>query len=209
MTLREQFRNITLILVIIYGATTALLSIVIFWGIQFNIELDHFTQDPAEITNSPFYLGFFSNVGIMLWCASAAISLLASRVIPATESKSRVRRFLFVSGLLSILLMLDDLFQLHEEVFPFYFGIPENAVYLVYANVILLYAVIYRDLLINSEYLLLLLAALLIGTSRIIDVVPMPIPEDSFLEDAIKLFGIVSWFLFYVRYSFSEIKKLV
>jgi hypothetical protein len=37
----------------------------------------------------------------------------------------------------------------------------------------------------------------------------MPIPEDSFLEDTFKLFGIVSWFLFFVRFSFSEVKKMI
>lgn len=209
MTLREQLKNITLILVIVYAATTALLSIVILLGIEYNIELDHFTQDPAAITNSPFFIGFFSNVGVMLWCASAVVCMFAWRAIPAMEQTKSVRAFLLYSSLLSFLLLFDDLFMMHEEVFPVYFGIPENAVYLFYLNLALIYAVAFKEIIFRSEYILLILAAVLIGISTVIDTVPMPIPEDSFLEDTFKLFGIVSWFLFFVRFSFSEVKKMI
>lgn len=209
MTLREQLKNITLILVIVYAATTALLSIVILLGIEYNIELDHFTQDPAAITNSPFFIGFFSNVGVMLWCAGAVVCMFAWRAIPAMEQTKSVRAFLLYSSLLSFLLLFDDLFMMHEEVFPVYFGIPENAVYLFYLNLALIYAVAFKEIIFRSEYILLILAAVLIGISTVIDTVPMPIPEDSFLEDTFKLFGIVSWFLFFVRFSFSEVKKMI
>lgn len=209
MNLREQLKNITLILVIVYAATTALLSIVILLGIEYNIELDHFTQDPATITNSPFYIGFFSNVGIMLWCASAVICIFGWRIIPKAEQTKNVRSFLLASSLLSFLLLFDDLFMMHEEVYPVYFSIPENAVYLFYLNLALIYAVVFRDIILKSEYLLLVLAALLIGVSTVIDTMPMPIPEDSFLEDTFKLFGIVSWFLFFTRYCFTELKKVI
>jgi hypothetical protein len=209
MNLREQLKNITPLLVIVYAATTALLSIVILLGIEYNIELDYFTQDPAAITRSPFYIGFFSNVGVMLWCASAVACMLAWRVIPATEQTRNVRAFLLASSALSFLLLFDDLFMMHEEVYPVYFGIPENAVYLFYLNLALIYTVVFREIIFNSEYVFLILAALLIGVSTVIDTMPMPIPEDSFLEDTFKLFGIVSWFLFYIRYSFAEMKKLI
>lgn len=209
MNLREQLKNITLILVIIYSATTALLSIVILLGIEYNIELDHFTQDPAAITNSPFYIGFFSNVGVMLWCGSAVICMFTWRLLPNAEQTKNVRAFLLASSLLSFLLLFDDLFMMHEEVYPVYFGIPENAVYLFYLNLALIYAVVFREIIVKSEYVFLILAALLIGVSTVIDTMPMPIPEDSFLEDTFKLFGIVSWFLFFARYSYSELKKVI
>jgi hypothetical protein len=209
MTLREQLKNITLILVIVYAATTALLSIVILLGIEYNIELDHFTQDPAAITDSPFFIGFFSNVGVMLWCAGAVVCMFAWRAIPVMEQTKSVRAFLLYSSLLSFLLLFDDLFMMHEEVFPVYFGIPENAVYLFYLNLALIYAVAFKEIIFRSEYIFLILAAVLIGISTVIDTVPMPIPEDSFLEDTFKLFGIVSWFLFFVRFSFSEVKKII
>ncbi len=209
MTFREQLRNITPLLIIVYAFTTALLSVVILLGMEFNIELDHFTQDPSAITQSPFYIGFFSNVGIMLWCASAVVCLFSWRMIPPLQTSQSLRRYLLASALLSTLLLFDDLFQMHEEIFPVYFGIPENAVYVIYINLALLYTVIHRETLKHSEYILLILAALLIGISTIIDTMPMPIPDDSFLEDTFKLFGIVSWSLYYFRFCSAELKKFI
>jgi hypothetical protein len=209
MNLRQQLKIITPILVIIYAATTALLSIVILLGIEYNVELDHFTQDPSTITNSPFYIGFFSNVGIMLWCASAVMCMLAWRVIPVAGQTKNIRAFMLASSLLSFLLLFDDLFMMHEEVYPVYLGIPENAVYLFYLNLALIYAVVFREIILKAEYVFLLLAALLIGISTVIDTMPMPIPEDSFLEDTFKLFGVVSWFVFFARYCYFELKKVI
>jgi hypothetical protein len=197
------------LLIIVYAFTTALLSVVILLGMEFNIELDHFTQDPSAITQSPFYIGFFSNVGIMLWCASAVVCLFCWRMIPPVPASHSLRRFLLASALLSALLLFDDLFQMHEEVFPVYFQIPENAVYVIYINLALLYAVIHREILMRSEYILLILAAVLIGISTIIDTMPMPIPDDSFLEDTFKLFGIVSWLIYYLRFCSAELKKFI
>jgi hypothetical protein len=170
-------------------------------GIENDVELDHFTQDPASIMNTPFYLGFFSYVGILFWCAAATLCFFMYALY---EDHSVVQRrkklFLLFSGLISCLLLFDDLFLLHEAVFPIYFHIPKNVVYLIYVNFILAYVLLFRNELLNSEYLILVVAFGLIGIAQFVDVLPMPIPEDSFLEDAVKLFGIVTWFTYYMRY---------
>jgi hypothetical protein len=74
MNISQQFRRVAPILVMVYAFTTAILSIVIFLGIENEIELDHFTQDPAAIMDTPFYLGFFSYIGILFWCGAAMIT---------------------------------------------------------------------------------------------------------------------------------------
>lgn len=209
MTPKEQFKNITPILVIVFAATTALLSIVIFMGTEYNIELDHFTQDPVSIMNAPFYLGFFSNVGILLWCASAALCFFTRALIPQARVTAPIRLFLFYSGLIATLLMCDDLFLLHESAFPDYIGIPEKGVLVIYANILILYLLLFRTTILKTEYILLAFAFLLIGISTVVDLLPMPIPEDSFLEDAVKLFGIASWFIYFLRLCYAEVKKII
>ena len=102
--------------------------------------------------------------------------------------------------------MFDDLFLLHEIVFPDYFNIPKNVVYLIYINILIVYVVLFRSELMDSEYLVLVVGAALIGISQFVDSLPMPIPEDSFLEDAVKLFGIVTWFTYYMRYCVQQVK---
>jgi hypothetical protein len=66
-------------------------------------------------------------------------------------------------------------------------------------NIFLLYFIYFRKRLLASEFAILGLAFFFLGLSTIIDVLPLPIPKDTFLEDAIKLFGIVTWFIYYFR----------
>jgi hypothetical protein len=206
----KQIKNITPVLVMAYAATTVILSLVIFVGIENGIELDHFTQDPTTVMDAPFYLGFFSYVGILFWCAAAALCFFTRSMITGRSSKENsLRLFLLCSGLITCLFLLDDLFLLHEVVFPDYFHIPEIGVYLIYSNVIVFYMVYFRSQLLDSEFLILGLSYFMIAVSQFVDLIPMPIPEDSFLEDAVKLFGVVSWLTYYARYCRNVMRKLV
>jgi len=205
MDLKQQIRNAAPILVMVYALTTAILSIVIFLGIEHDVELDHFTQDPATIMDTPFYLGFFSYIGILLWCAAATLCFFMHFIISGdTQVLKRTKQFLLFSGLISSLLMFDDLFLLHEVVFPEYLMIPKNVVYLVYINIIIVYVILYRVELMETEYMLLVIAFGLLGIAQFVDLLPMPIPEDSFLEDAVKLFGIATWFTYYMRFCVQQ-----
>ncbi len=207
MDIKSQLRVSAPVLVMVYAFTTAILSIVIFLGIEHNIELDHFTQDPATIMSTPFYLGFFSYVGILFWCAAAVICFYTRAILPETTENSRLRSFMLYSGLVTSLLMLDDLFLLHELVLPEIFLLPEEVVYLLYLNILLVYAVLFRAEIQKSEYIVLVIAAGMIGASQFVDSIPMPLPEDSFLEDAVKLFGIVTWFTYFARYGLTKLEE--
>jgi hypothetical protein len=207
MDIKTQFRNIAPIMVMLYAFTTAVLTVVIFLGIEHGIELDHFTQDPSTIMKAPFYLGFFSYVGILFWAGTATLCFFVRYILPDIERFRQVKKFMLASGLLTLLMMSDDLFLLHEDVFPNYLNIQEGIVYIIYVNVILIYIYSFRFDLLNSEFLILLAAFGLIGISQFVDELPMPIPEDSFLEDAVKLFGVMSWFLYYTRYSIRALRE--
>jgi hypothetical protein len=207
MDIKSQFRNVAPLLVMIYAFTTAVLTIVIFLGIEHDIELDHFTQDPSSIMNAPFYLGFFSYIGILFWAGTATLCIFIRYMLPDIEKFSRQKAFLLASGLLTLLMMSDDLFLLHEEVFPKYLHIQEGIVYIVYVNVILYYLYNFRNEIMQSEFLVLVTAFGMIGISQFVDELPMPLPEDSFLEDAIKLFGVMTWFLYYTRYCAQTLRS--
>ena len=72
-------------------------------------------------------------------------------------------------------------------------------VYLTYLNIYLIYFIRYRKQLLNSEFLALGVSFFLLGLSTVIDILPLPIEKDTFLEDAIKLLGAVTWMIYYVR----------
>jgi hypothetical protein len=208
LNLRDQLKNITPLLIIIFAATLVVLSIVILIGLNNNIQLNYFTKDPVQIMGAPFYLGLFSNIGILFWCGSAVICFYSKTFVPKTKEFKSIRLFLLFSGITTLILMLDDLFLLHEEVFPNYIGIPEKGVYVIYINMLILYALLFRERILKSDYLILGLAFFLIGGSTLIKQIPMPIPEDSFLEDAVKLLGIICWFTYFLRTGFAVLSKV-
>lgn len=201
-----QFRTITPVLLISWLLTLIALLTSIFLSTVKDIPLDTFTQDPTAQYDAPFYIGFFSNIGIILWSASLTICFYGSRVMRRNRYMKE-SEFLFISGLLTLLFTLDDLFQVHELVFPKYLNISANMVYLTYVNLFLIYFLRYKNNLFESDFMALFFAFFFLGLSTVIDLLPLPIPKDTFLEDAIKLLGVVSWLVYFVRTSDELMRK--
>ena len=195
----RQFRSVIPILLIIYLITFLSLLAGILASTVKEISLDSLTKDPTAILNAPFYIGAFSNIGIMIWSGAIAICFFAAYRLSYSRILKPQYWFMVISGLLSLMLGLDDLFQVHEYIFPHYFSVPKNAVFLTYANLILIYLLYYRKLILETDYFILLLAFCFMGLSAVSKIFPLPIPKDTFLEDSLKLFGIVSWFVYYFR----------
>ncbi|HOS47046.1 MAG TPA: hypothetical protein PLG57_00345 [Bacteroidia bacterium] len=195
----QQFKTVTPILLIVWLITLLSLLLGIYASTVKDIPLESFTKDPTALMNAPFYLGFFSNIGIMIWSGAAMINFFVAYQIKDNPKERENFLFILFSAFITLMMTLDDLFQLHEFVFPNYFSISDNAVYLTYMNIFLLYFIYFRKRLLASEFTILGLAFFFLGLSTIIDVLPLPIPKDTFLEDAIKLFGIVTWFIYYFR----------
>jgi len=198
-SLSQQFKTVTPALLIAWLITLLSLLIAISASTYKDISLDSFTKDPTAIMNAPFYFGFFSNFGIVIWSASLIICLFTAYRVSSNLALKNDYFFLVVSALVTFLMTMDDLYQLHEIVFPYYFNIPENAVYLTYMNIYLLYFIRFRKVLLQSDFIILGLAFFFLGVSTVIDFLPLPIPKDTFLEDAFKLVGAVTWFVYFFR----------
>ncbi|CAN5542053.1 hypothetical protein BH11BAC2_BH11BAC2_26710 [soil metagenome] len=208
-SISEQFRTLTPVMLISWLITLLLLLMAIFACTEKGIPLDYLTKDPTAIMNAPFYLGFFSNFGIVIWSCSAMICFLVAYRIKNNEYLEEEFYFILFSGLITLLMTLDDLYLLHETVFPFYLHIPENAVLLTYFNIYLLFFLRYKNRLLNSDFIALGLAFFFLGMSTLIKLFPMPIPQDTFMKDAFKLFGSVSWLIYFFRTGNELLDKQV
>lgn len=199
-SLSSQFRRVTPIMLISYLLVFLSQLVVIIISTYKNIPLDTFTQDPTQKMNAPFYVGAFSNIGVMFWSAATVLCLFTAYLVRERFNNNGDFKFLLVSGLITLLLAFDDMFQLHEDVLPHYAHIPANAVILTYINIFIIYIILFWRKILSTEFIILLSAFFLLGLSTVIDLLPLPLEKDSFLEDAIKLFGIVSWFIYFCRY---------
>lgn len=157
------------------------------------------TRDPVQIMHgNPFY-GFLSNMGIILWCATGSICLFSAVLLRQSEKKSRTASFLFYSGLITFLLMMDDFFMLHEIIFPEFLGIPENLIYIVYIFLIGFYLFRFRSHILETDYTILILSFLFLGFSLVIDRLPFYMPGHFIFEDGLKFFAIVTWIGYFIR----------
>lgn len=108
--------------------------------------------------------------------------------------------FVIFGGFINLILFLDDLFMLHERIFPGYFGVSEKIVFLFYGVLILFYFVTFRKVVMETDFGFASLAIFFFTLSTLIDALPESLlPWHHLFEDGFKFFGIVSWF----GYQFS------
>lgn len=155
------------------------------------VPLAKLTRDPATVTNSYFYVGILSNLGILLWSASTAICFFGALLLNSDQRSRQSTVFLFCSGLICLLLTLDDTFLFHEEVFPTYLKIPEAGVYLIYMVILAGYFFYFLPNLLSTDYLLLIVAGFFLGASIFIDAALPFSNTETFVEDCLKFSGIV------------------
>jgi hypothetical protein len=184
------------------GIMWGVAALIVFVATRFGLRMTQLTKDPVGLLGGPdvFYYGMLSHLGVLLWCAAAAISLCASLVLPK-EDFSEARGYLRLVGFLTVALCIDDLFMVHEDVAPAYFGIPENLVQVLYAACLASIVFRYRRFIVEqTEYGLLAMAGGFFALSMTIDIVPI-VDIGSDFEDGFKTVGIITYFYYCVLTS--------
>ncbi|MFT3895326.1 MAG: hypothetical protein QM730_27185 [Anaerolineales bacterium] len=182
-----------------------------------NISLSDFTYDVTILGGLPFYAGMLSQLGIMFWSATAAVCVLAFILLKRQNKNGPTKRFLFHAIAFTIFLLLDDAFIFHEDIAPNYLGIGQNIVFALYLFVYLVFFLVNISEILNSEYLILGFAMALFAASIFIDVAHLDHYElqgiffserfQTFLEDGLKFAGIVTWFIYFTRYSIQSLER--
>jgi hypothetical protein len=207
----RQLKALWPTLVAIYIPTLCALGILVLLRQLTGHGMDYFTEDPAALMKSPFYLGFYSNIGVLIMCACAAICLFASAVLSKFADSKEWSRFLFVAGAISAILAVDDMFMLHEEVFPLYLHIDETIIFGAYGLTIVLFFARFWKAIQKTEFLLLLFALAFFFLMGFFDNLYLLIHHQlyahSLLEDGAKLAAIVTWFAYFTRVSWKAMVK--
>ncbi|CAA9358267.1 MAG: hypothetical protein AVDCRST_MAG68-4154 [uncultured Gemmatimonadetes bacterium] len=170
------------------------------------IPVAHLLKDPGALRPGPWYLGAVSYVGILLWCAAATVCLF-TRGLLREPGHAELRRFLLGSALLSALLGLDDLFMLHDQVAPDYFGVSEKVIVLAYGAAALGYVVRFREMVERSPYFLLLVAGGFFALSVGVDAMDLDDGRILMVEDGAKLAGITAWLSYFAQCSADAIRE--
>lgn len=158
-----------------------------------SVRLDYLTRDIYAIAGQPVYYGLLSMLGIMGWSASAAIWLFGWALLGRAREGRRLRGLFLASAILSLILLGDDAFMLHEYVLPGKLGIPEPLVMLLYALVGLAYIGIGWRTIAATPYLPALCAGLFLGGALMLDQALAYSPLQTMVEDSLKFAGIAFW----------------
>jgi len=148
-------------------------------------------SDPIGYMDGEVWYGFGSNLGVLIWSCSAAISMFSGWLLYSNGGNKSSSQFLILLGALSLVLSLDDFFLLHDNIFP-YFGVDEHVVFLFYAISGVYILAKYISVISQTDNILFIIGGGLFCISILLDIIP-PSPFLGFLEDAAKFTGICSW----------------
>jgi len=177
------------------------------------ISMRQITRDVASVAEAPFYSGYLSTVGGLVWMAGATGCLIAFASTRRSETLETHRRsrFLLWAGLGTLWLCFDDLFLFHEFIGPQTFMLTEKEIFGAYVLAAVVVGVRFRRVIARSNFLLVFLAAGAFAVSLFVDVFK---PEMSsinpskraVLEDGPKLVGIALWAAYLVQFSLESIR---
>lgn len=222
--LREQVKRVAFI--VLTGWLTYLIITGLIIGIGYfvyNIPVGDFTREPNVTLNGAVYIGAISNLGICLWTAAATVCFFGVIYLKRYNPDSSFRTFLLHAGIFTTLLLLDDLFQLHENIGPVYLHINQKISYIVYLGYGLFFLIKFRQAIFKTEYIIFLTSIFLLSLSILVDFIDeskrlthlldkltgfnMHKSEDMriFLEDTFKGLGILTWLIYFYRVALVNV----
>jgi hypothetical protein len=192
------------VIAIVYGMVAIFLGFTIVANKFADIPFSFFSSDPLSTFNAHPLTGIQSTLGVLIWVCTAGICLFTSAVLRNREATDLVFHFFLWSGIITLILTCDDLFLIHEDLAYRYLEIGQKTIFAIYVLLIGWYIFKFRKTIPHSDHLLFVLALIFLGLSEGVDMIEhyWNSPWSIFIEDGLKLFGIVSWSVYLIRECF-------
>jgi hypothetical protein len=192
-----------------YTLAMLILILVIFIRFIYHIPMAELTRDPVQLLIGRPYTGMLSNLGIIIWSATAGICLfVVILTLPYAELKND-RQFFLLAFFLTLVLLLDDLFLLHDVILPEDLKISENYLYMVYGILSLIFIIHFWKYILQTPYILLVAAVMFFAFSIGIDTIVkfLNLEHGFILEDGSKFLGIISWGTYFTYAGYLTIRR--
>ena len=202
-------------LAILYTFPLLCLAAVLVRCLSRGVAVHYFMREPQVLGGLHPLAGAISNLGVLFWAACAAILLFSSLVLWRLKTEKGFTIFLFYSAVLTSILMLDDLFMLHESLLKVYCGLQEFHSYIAYILMFVIGGIAFRKQVLKTDYFILFFAFGFWGVSILFDMSEHEIERyidgnyRILIEDGSKYFGIVTWFGYYTGTCFHAIMEAV
>ena len=206
-SLRAQRKRFVGTLALLYVPLAFVAVSAAYVSVSHGLPVKDFFQDAAVIGGLPAYAGSLSTVGVILWCAAAVVCLLTAVVLWKARGLSSRVLFLLSFFAISVIMMADDAFMIHDAVAPHYLGLSSKQVYAAYFVLVVGALVSFRRTILKTDYVLLATSLAFLGASVVIDVLAdtgvlrdlglYSLDVEFLLEDGCKLLGIGGWFAYF------------
>jgi hypothetical protein len=143
-------------IVIGFFAMIFVLAVSVLLSYSNNVPFSYLSRDVVSVVDQPIYIGFLSNVGMVGWAFAAGFCFIGYYLLRPLNT--RIAYFFLYSAFLTVLLLIDDLFLLHEVLMPDILNISTKIWFIVYiAGVLGLFGLFYKEIL-RTKYFILLFA---------------------------------------------------
>jgi hypothetical protein len=195
---------------LILWATAGLFLVALL--MQRAVPFDQLVLDANRIAGVPWYIGLLSNLGIVGWSVAAAAAG-GGAWVSVLGHRHGAERMLRGGAVLSILFLLDDLFQIHMLADPV-IGVPKSAIMAGYATLTLwwLGANVREIARTRTGVFAAALLALMLSvvTDRLGTAGGRLGPLTSLaLEDGLKFLGILAWAQYYLLTAADIVRSVV
>lgn len=172
------------------GAIALFLAITV----QDNTPVGVLLRDPQETTESPWYLGLVSNLGLIGWTCGATLFLGGTVVLRSIGASRTTVRSLLYPGALTTLLLIDDTFLLHDDWLQRVANL-EWVAYGLYLIAALAWLILYRREIMGGPWPVGVMALAALALSVVVDVLLAGVGSDwrLLLEESAKFVGIWTW----------------
>jgi hypothetical protein len=206
---KYKLSSLIITVVLAYAPGLILLAFLVFAKFIWRIPAGDFLRDPVNQFDLPFYTGLVSRLGWLFWGATVTVNWFTAALI--WKKDRGWGSFFAAAGLITALLMFDDILGLSLRVYSPYLGLSKRTVFLSYGLMVLAFLAIYQNKLRNADTLLLLSAFFFFAFSTLLDFdwYLERVIGGFFFEEGAKLLGIVGWLAFFIRTAAREINDLV
>lgn len=152
-------------------------------------------RDANAIAHQPNYFGALEHAEILLMDGAGFITVFA-----AFHCRGVAARFLFLGGLLSLLLAADDLYMFHESAWRFHLN--EKMIFALYAVLLIALAAANFRYFLKTPFFLLGIALVFFALGIVVDSLPQtPFGLPGGTEDCLELIGICFWSAYFIKNS--------
>lgn len=157
-------------------------------------DLYRWTADVSAIPGARPYEGLLSNLGVIVWASAFAVALFTG-LTTFRLLDSPVPRLLIGGAIVTFVLLVDDLFTLHDTLLPEYVGIPETIATVLVGLVPLAFLWVFRRVIPQTPWLMLAIGVAYLAVMTGIDFVEnrTDIPGHHLWEEGAKFLGILHW----------------